>query len=58
MFVAVASELAGVRCSPSKVMTGTAGIKLDMGPVGALGGFGSGTGKLVGILGDETSPDH
>jgi len=50
MFVALVSGLAGVRCSPSKVMAGTIGIKLDIGPVGGLGGFGSETGKLVGIL--------
>lgn len=50
MFVALVSELAGVRCLASKVMTGTIGIKLDVGPVGGLGGFGTETGKLVGIL--------
>ena len=50
MFVALVSELANTKCSASKVMTGTIGIKLDIGPVGGLGGFGSETGKLVGIL--------
>jgi SpoVK/Ycf46/Vps4 family AAA+-type ATPase len=50
MFVALVSELANIRCYPSKVMTGTIGIKLDVGPVGGLGGFGTETGKLVGIL--------
>jgi ATP-dependent Lon protease len=50
MFVALVSELANMRCHASKVMTGTIGIKLDVGPVGGLGGFGSETGKLVGIL--------
>jgi SpoVK/Ycf46/Vps4 family AAA+-type ATPase len=50
MFVALVSELANVRCQASKVMTGTIGIKLDVGPVGGLGGFGTETGKLVGIL--------
>jgi ATP-dependent Lon protease len=50
MFVALVSELADARCLASKVMTGTIGIKLDVGPVGGLGGFGTETGKLVGIL--------
>jgi len=50
MFFALVSELANVACSPSKVMTGTIGIKLDIGPVGGLGGYGTETGKLVGIL--------
>jgi hypothetical protein len=50
MFVALVSELAKIRCHASKVMTGTIGIKLDIGPVGGLGGFGTETGKLVGIL--------
>lgn len=50
MFVALVSELANMRCHASEVMTGTIGIKLDVGPVGGLGGFGSETGKLVGIL--------
>jgi len=50
MFVALVSELACVHCPPSRVMTGTIGIKRDVGPVGGLGGFGSETGKLVGIL--------
>jgi predicted ATP-dependent protease len=31
-------------------MTGTIGIKMDVGPVGGLGGFGTEAGKLVGIL--------
>jgi hypothetical protein len=30
--------------------TGTTGVKLDVGPVGGLGGHGSQTGKIVGIL--------
>jgi len=50
MFVALVSELANIRCPSSKVMTGTIGIKLDVGPVGGLGGFGTETGKLVGVL--------
>jgi len=50
MFIALVSELSDIRCHASKVMTGTIGIKLDVGPVGGLGGFGTETGKLVGIL--------
>lgn len=50
MFVALVSELANIRCPASKVMTGTIGIKLDVGPVGGLGGYGTETGKLIGIL--------
>jgi len=50
MLVALVSELAGISSPSSKVMTGTIGIKLDVGPVGGLGGFGTETGKLVGIL--------
>jgi len=50
MFAALVSELARIRCPASKVTTGTIGIKLDVGPVGGLGGFGAETGKLVGIL--------
>src|SRR5216683_4162477 len=34
----------------SKVMTGTIGVKMDVGPVGGLGGRGREAGKLVGIL--------
>jgi len=50
MFVALVSELANIRCPASKVMTGTIGIKLDVGSVGGLGGYGTETGKLIGIL--------
>jgi len=50
MLTALVSELVGIGCPSSKVMTGTIGIKLDVGPVGGLGGYGSETGKLVGIL--------
>lgn len=50
MFAALVSELADAKCLASKVMTGTIGIKLDVGPVGGLGGFGTEAGKLVGIL--------
>jgi ATP-dependent Lon protease len=44
------SELSGLSISPSLVATGTIGVKLDIGPVGGLGGHGSQTGKIVGIL--------
>ena len=50
MVLALISELAGLVISPSIVATGTIGVKLDVGPVGGLGGFGSQTGKIVGIL--------
>jgi predicted ATP-dependent protease len=32
------------------VATGTIGVKLDVGPVGGLGGYGAQTGKIVGVL--------
>ena len=44
------SELSGLSISPSIVATGTIGVKLDVGPVGGLGGHGTQTGKIVGIL--------
>ena len=44
------SELSGLLISPSVVATGTIGVKLDVGPVGGLGGHGTQTGKIVGIL--------
>src|SRR5208337_3736998 len=44
------SELSRLSISPSIVATGTIGVKLDVGPVGGLGGHGSQTGKIVGIL--------
>ncbi len=50
MVLALFSELSGVPISPSIVATGTIGIKLDVGPVGGLGGYGSQTGKILGIL--------
>jgi len=50
MFTALVSELANLECTPTKVMTGTIGIKRDVGPVGGLGGFGTETGKIIGIL--------
>jgi SpoVK/Ycf46/Vps4 family AAA+-type ATPase len=50
MVLALLSELSGVPISPSIVATGTIGVKLDVGPVGGLGGYGTQTGKIVGIL--------
>jgi predicted ATP-dependent protease len=50
MALALLSELAELPISPSIVATGTVGVKLDIGPVGGLGGFGTQTGKVVGIL--------
>jgi SpoVK/Ycf46/Vps4 family AAA+-type ATPase len=50
MVLALISELAGVPISPAIVATGTIGVKLDIGPVGGLGGYGTQTGKIVGIL--------
>jgi predicted ATP-dependent protease len=50
MLNALVSELSGVPISRSKVMTGTIGLKMDVGPVGGLGGRGREAGKLVGIL--------
>jgi len=50
MVLSLFSELSGLPVSPSVVATGTIGVKLDVGPVGGLGGYGSQTGKIVGIL--------
>jgi len=50
MVLALLSELSGLMISPSIVATGTIGVKLDIGPVGGLGGYGAQTGKIVGIL--------
>jgi transitional endoplasmic reticulum ATPase len=50
MVLALFSELAGLPISPAIVATGTIGVKLDVGPVGGLGGYGTQTGKIVGIL--------
>lgn len=50
MTCALISELSSMAIGPNTVMTGTVGIKMDIGPVGGLGGFGSDTGKLIGIL--------
>ncbi len=48
--LALLSELSGLPTLPSMVATGTIGVKLDVGPVGGLGGYGTQTGKIVGIL--------
>jgi SpoVK/Ycf46/Vps4 family AAA+-type ATPase len=50
MLNALVSELSNIPISQSKVMTGTIGLKMDVGPVGGLGGRGREAGKLVGIL--------
>jgi predicted ATP-dependent protease len=50
MVFALLSELSGLTIPPSIVATGTIGVKLDVGPVGGLGGYGTQTGKIVGIL--------
>ena len=50
MVLALLSELAGLPISPATVATGTIGVKLDVGPVGGLGGYGTQTGKIIGIL--------
>lgn len=50
MVLSLVSELTGLSISPSVVATGTIGVKLDIGPVGGLGGYGTQTGKIVGIL--------
>jgi ATP-dependent Lon protease len=47
---ALVSELSGIPIPQSRVMTGTIGLKMDVGPVGGLGGRGREAGKLVGIL--------
>jgi ATP-dependent Lon protease len=50
MALALLSELSGLTIAPSIVATGTMGVKLDVGPVGDLGGYGTQTGNTVGIL--------
>jgi hypothetical protein len=50
---ALVSELSGIPIPQSRVMTGTIGLKMDVGPVGGLGGRGREAGKLVGILKSE-----
>ncbi len=49
-FFALVSELSRIALNSTTVMTGTIGLKLDVGPVGGLGGFGHEAGKIVGIL--------
>src|SRR6059058_4578108 len=50
MLNALISELSNTPIIQSKVMTGTIGLKMDVGPVGGLGGRGREAGKLDGIL--------
>ncbi len=50
MVNALVSELSDTPIAQSKVMTGTIGLKMDVGPVGGLGGRGREAGKLVGIM--------
>jgi len=50
MVASLLSELSGLLISPSVVSTGTIGVKFDVGPVGGLGGYGTQTGKIIGIL--------
>jgi SpoVK/Ycf46/Vps4 family AAA+-type ATPase len=50
MVNALISELSNTPITQSKVMTGSIGLKMDVGPVGGLGGRGREAGKLVGIL--------
>ena len=50
MLNALMSELSNTPIIQSKVMTGSIGLKMDVGPVGGLGGRGREAGKLVGIL--------
>lgn len=50
MVLALLSELSGLTIASSVVATGTIGVKLDVGPVGGLGGYGTQTGKVVSIL--------
>jgi ATP-dependent Lon protease len=50
MVLSLLSELSGLSISPAVVATGTIGVKLDIGPVGGLGGYGTQTGKIIGIL--------
>jgi SpoVK/Ycf46/Vps4 family AAA+-type ATPase len=50
MLNALISELSNSPIIQSKVMTGSIGLKMDVGPVGGLGGRGREAGKLVGIL--------
>jgi ATP-dependent Lon protease len=50
MVLALISELSRIPISPSIVATGTIGVKMDVGLVGGLGGYGTQTGKVIGIL--------
>jgi ATP-dependent Lon protease len=50
MVLALLSELSNLAIAPSIVSTGTIGVKLDVGPVGGLGGYGTQSGKVLGVL--------
>ncbi len=47
MVLSLISELSGLAKALSVVVTGTIGVKLDVGLVGGLGGYGTQTGKIV-----------
>src|SRR2546422_681408 len=49
------SELSGIPIPQSRVMTGTIGLKMDIGPVGGVGGRGREGGELGGVLKGEKS---
>jgi len=50
MSCALVSELSNIPLPSSKVMTGTIGVKLGVGPVGGVGGYGKDSGKVLAIL--------
>src|SRR2546427_11500897 len=50
MLKALVSGLSGIPIPQSRAMTGTIGLKMDIGPVGGVGGRGREAGKLGGIL--------
>ena len=50
MFCALVSELSSVPLPSSKVVTGTISVKLGIGPVGGVGGYGKDSGKVLAIL--------
>jgi len=50
MFCALVSELSGIPLPSSRVMTGTVSVKLGIGPVGGVGGYGKDSGKVLAIL--------
>jgi len=50
MFCALISELSSIPLPSSKVVTGTIGVKLGIGPVGGVGGYGKDSGKILAII--------